>query len=463
MKFIKIILLILSIGLFVSCSINNPSKLRETQAFTQVYRVVGGDKVIVRAITNQASCPSIQWDNSPPSRLSTRVGAEDISIRINTDQVPSKFSVTTCEIEWPNGVSQANINGQTLKALKSNLQRIVIIGDTGCRLKASENAFQDCNSIEKWPFAQTIQSAFNTNPDLVVHVGDIHYRESPCPESREGCKNSPWGYGFDAWNADFFIPAKLLLDATPWVFVRGNHEACSRAGQGWHRFVDIRPWNEKLSCNDPKNDDFANYTEPYAVQIGKSSQIVVFDSANMPSKDIKPKDFSYQVYKNQIKKAEDLAKNKEFNIFANHHPISIVSPLKKDSSAGDLELKLNSLGMLMNNIKGESLLSSSFNATLHGHVHTVQAISYQFPRPISLISGNGGSALEDLKVKKINLSQSQMDQMKIQKFESFLDFGFATLDRQDQNGSKWLFTEYNREGKIIFSCSMNKNQTDCNN
>jgi hypothetical protein len=49
---------------------------------------------------------------------------------------------------------------------------------------------------------------------------------------------SPWGYGWDTWKADFFDPAQALLKAAPWVMVRGNHETCTRAGQGWWRFLD---------------------------------------------------------------------------------------------------------------------------------------------------------------------------------------------------------------------------------
>ncbi len=52
------------------------------------------------------------------------------------------------------------------------------------------------------------------------------------------CAGSPWGYGWDAWNADFFTPAAPLLAAAPWAAVRGNHESCARAGQGWWRFLD---------------------------------------------------------------------------------------------------------------------------------------------------------------------------------------------------------------------------------
>ena len=111
-----------------------------------------------------------------------------------------------------------------------------MIGDTGCRLKGKE--IQACNDPTAYPFAKTAQLAAAWKPDLVLHVGDYHYRENECPASAPGCEGSPWGYGWDAWSADFFSPGAPLLNAAPMVMVRGNHENCFRAGQGWMRFLD---------------------------------------------------------------------------------------------------------------------------------------------------------------------------------------------------------------------------------
>jgi DNA repair exonuclease SbcCD nuclease subunit len=451
--------IILTLSL-VGCSVSDALIEKSKPSNTQIYQVAGDQKVIVRAITTEKVCPTVQWDKLPAQLLNTRAQAANIPLRKKSDEVASNFPITTCEITWPKGVQQATINGQTLQALKSEIERILIIADTGCRLKAADNAFQDCNDANKWPFKKIVNHAVKTNPDLVVHIGDIHYRESPCPEGQMGCKNSPYGYGFDTWKADFFDPAKPLLDKTPWLYVRGNHEACQRAGQGWHRFIDSRPWDDHLSCNDAKNDA-GSFSEPYAVSLGAKAQIVNFDSANMPSKDMKPEDVSYAIYSKQIAQAEELAKKKSFSIFANHHPISIVVP-PKTNSKDDLSVKLNSLGLLMKNIQGETLLSSNFHATLHGHVHTVQAISYETLHPVTIISGNGGSALEEFKEKNISISQEQKKKMKIKEFESYLDFGYATFDRQDKDGLQWLFTEYSQDGNKIFSCVIAKNQIQCN-
>ena len=130
------------------------------------------------------------------------------------------------------------VDGHALPTVPQVINRIVLIGDTGCRLKQSDSAFQDCNEAKAYPFAALAARASAMKPDLVVHLGDLHYRESPCPADQRGCAGSPWGYGYDAWLADVFIPGQALLSAAPWVFVRGNHESCQRAGVGWHRFFD---------------------------------------------------------------------------------------------------------------------------------------------------------------------------------------------------------------------------------
>jgi hypothetical protein len=110
------------------------------------------------------------------------------------------------------------------------------------------------------------------SPDLVIHVGDYHYREDPCPLGNAGCAGSPWGYGWDVWDADFFTPGAPLLAAAPWIVIRGNHEACGRAGQGWYRFLDPRPLAPLGTCDDPANDETADYTATYAVPLGAAGQ-----------------------------------------------------------------------------------------------------------------------------------------------------------------------------------------------
>src|ERR1700749_4682749 len=139
--------------------------------------------------------------------------------------------------------------------INTDPQRILVIGDTGCRLKGS--LVQPCNETQQWPFAAIAQKAADLKPDLVIHVGDYLYRENACPADQAGCQGTPFGDNWPTWAADFFTPAQPLLAAAPWVFVRGNHEDCQRAGPGWTRLLAPAPYDPANLC--------ADHTPPYSV------------------------------------------------------------------------------------------------------------------------------------------------------------------------------------------------------
>src|SRR5580693_3599603 len=85
------------------------------------------------------------------------------------------------------------------------------------------------------------------------------------PRVRRPIAAVPGAYGWDSWNADFFEPAVPLLAAAPWIMVRGNHEDCSRAGEGWFRFMDRAPFEK--SCRD--------FTGIFVARLGDFGVVVV--------------------------------------------------------------------------------------------------------------------------------------------------------------------------------------------
>ena len=80
---------------------------------------------------------------------------------------------------------------RALPAPRAAARRIIVLGDTACRIKG--DASQACSDPNGWLFAQVAATAAAMKPDLVMHVGDYHYRESPCPAGNAGCAGSPWG------------------------------------------------------------------------------------------------------------------------------------------------------------------------------------------------------------------------------------------------------------------------------
>ena len=195
----------------------------------------------VRAIVDDA-CPSVVFDGIAVPMIVRSEPAQKFG-----GVKPAQFPVLGCEVAVPAGSVAAVLDRKPLPLARPNPQRIVIFGDSGCRLFNGATA-QACNDPNSWPFPKIARAAAFSRPDLVIHVGDYEYRETTSPVGNMGCAGSPWGYGWDAWNADFFQPAAPLLAAAPWVMVRGNHENCSRAGEGWFRFLDRLPMEP--TCRD---------------------------------------------------------------------------------------------------------------------------------------------------------------------------------------------------------------------
>ncbi len=422
-----------------------------------------GQRTVVRALTQGATCPGIAWDGQAAVPMAQRVAPATLAARgngVQKDNKESRFDVLTCEANWPAGVTVGRINGQTVPAPRATVQRIVIIADTGCRLKASENAYQPCNDPQKWPFAQIAQRAAATKPDLVIHIGDIHYRESPCPAGNTGCTNSPWGYGYDAWQADLFKPAKPLLQAAPWLFVRGNHEACARAGQGWFRFLDAQPWRETRSCNDPTQDSEADYSEPFAVPVATDTQLIVFDSAKTSGKPYTAKDAAYGHYAAQMQTVDQLAQQKPHSFFMSHHPLLAFASVREGNSVkpgGNAGLQ-----SVFSASHPERLFPEGINLTLHGHIHVFEAISFKTAHPTSLVMGNAGSANEGGPPESLPAGAEPYPGAVVEDYASRAEFGFATLERSSEGpNSDWLLTEYDVMGKPVIRCDIHQGKSLC--
>ena len=190
--------------------------------------------------------------------------------------------VTVCEAVVPSGTASASINGVALplKHLGKTPKRIAVVGDTGCRVKCSASgcSIQDCSDPKKWPAADVAKSIAAWKPDLIVHVGDYYYREYNCPSATsQPSECTGPTYSWANWNADFFTPMAKLLPAAPWIFIRGNHEICSRAGAGWFQYLDGGAYAA----------DCATHTAPYSVTTG-AMQFLVMDSSAVSDANVVP-------------------------------------------------------------------------------------------------------------------------------------------------------------------------------
>jgi hypothetical protein len=334
------------------------------------------------------------------------------------------FAVGVCALALQPSDRVVEVAGARIALPPLMPRRIVILGDSGCRVKG--HAIQACDDPKAWPFPQVAAHAAARRPDLIVHVGDYLYRESPCPEGDARCAGSPHGDTWSAWTADFFAPAGRLLTAAPWVFVRGNHESCARSGLGWFRLLDAAP--EPPTC--PAE------SAPFAVDIGGAS-LAVLDSADTEDREVK----NDQAFRAQYEAALKLASGPVWIV--THRPVWAVVPVTK---VGGIEVGLNRSEQAA--LHGEDL--ARVDLVLSGHIHEFEALDFGADRPPQLVVGTGGDITEDAATPAFTRKDVDLDGLDA-KLLQFARFGYLMLDR---NGAGWTGEFYDADDRLTARCKI---------
>jgi hypothetical protein len=413
-----------------------------------------------RAVVDAAAqCPQLQLDartlpmhrraaaGSPAARPSA-LAAEPAKAAV--------FPVQVCELDIPPGTRSAQIAGRALPLPKAEPRRIVVLGDTGCRAKG--NAVQRCQEPD-WPFARVAALAATWAPDLVVHVGDYHYRETPCRTSDSSCRDAPWGYGWDAWRADFFDPARPLLAAAPWVVVRGNHEACARAGQGWFRLLAPEPYVASRTCDEPRDDATADVSAPYGVALGAQTQLIVFDSAVATDAALdpaSPRDAQLQrSYDAGMRRVAALsAQFAGSSWFVSHHPVLAFASDSRHPRS--LRPGNPALQESMHEVFGPRYYPDSVQLALHGHVHLFQALEFASPHPATLVAGNGGDVLDAALPQPFPSDFAPAAGVRVAHLTQSASFGFLVLERSEWDPSEWSVQALRTDASTLARCTLTR-------
>jgi hypothetical protein len=442
-----------------------PAPAMAAAGLVSAYVLVGPDGApVARALTTAPACPSLRVDGRGKP-MAIRAPAETIPLRPTRSSVqqskPSIFAELTCEAAIPKRARRASIAGQALPLPPRQIRRLVVFGDTGCRIKASDKAFQECADPAKYPFALIAATAAKWKPDLVVHVGDYLYRENACDDAHPQCANSPWGYGSDAWRADFFTPADPLLRAAPWAAVRGNHESCNRAGQGWWRFMDPRPLAPGRDCNDPAHDDVGDYSDPYGIPLGDGVQLIVFDSSNTPNSPLPPDDVRAVRYRDTYAKIEALTRRADHNILADHHPVLGFSA-RQPKEGGDIHLDGGNGGLQsVFGALSPTYFPPKTDFLLSGHIHLWETVSFSSPHPAQFIAGFGGTQEDIVPLPAAAPpGATPAPGAVVEAMSSWIDgFGFMTMERVSPD--HWTAQIRAVDGTVVNTCEIRGQKALC--
>jgi len=370
-----------------------------------------------RLVTSAAACPALHTDKGDVAMTVRAAASADFSL--------------ACSVAIPTGASRADIAGTALPLPIANPQRILVLGDTGCRIKGA--ALQACNDPAKWPFPRLAAAAAQLKPDLVIHVGDYLYRESSCPPGNQGCAGSPWGDNWTTWQADFFAPAAPLLAVAPIVLARGNHEDCDRSGPGWLRLQGPTAFDTSAPC--------AKHLPLVSLDLGNLRLAVMDDATAEETKLNRDESPAYAA------ELAGMAKIPAPVWFVHHRPIwaAVTGPLGIPIG-GNLEL-IDAVRIA--SLHGEPPVAPSVELMLSGHIHTFEAINYTKDVPPQIVAGNGGTNLEQT---PLNLRGTQFighSGVTVADGLSLGGFGFLLMTRAPDG---WGIDLYDSAGTKIRAC-----------
>ncbi len=356
------------------------------------------------------------------------------------------FDGAACQGVIPASAKAATIGRRALPHVNRNPKKILVLGDTGCRVagggedgaEAKRWRLQDCNDPKAWPFATVASNAAKEKPELVIHVGDYLYRESNC-KGVKGCPGGPFGDNIETWRADFFTPAKPLLEAAPWIFVRGNHEDCKRAGKGWFSLLDP---------GTSQSDTCIDNAKPYVVSLGKM-KYAVLDSSDAddeaPKGSSKKFDAQVALFTGYLK---DIAgQNMNGGWLLSHHPVwsikqgnEALSILNAALEAAWAQAKPTGIGLLV-----------------AGHTHTFELIEFSDSHPAQLVIGNGGTSLAK-SITSYSKNDPVVKENQIQSFNEDHQWGYSIFTGKAGN---WKISVENENAHKDLTCKIQGAKAAC--
>jgi len=135
------------------------------------------------------------------------------------------------------------------------------------------------------------------------------------------------------------------------------------------------------------------YNTPYAVPLGTTSQVIVFDSNNVGSSVVTPGGTSnFNTYQAELQSAAALTTSKSiYNIWSNHHPLLGFAPIAGAAPAPGNQDLLS----VMAATYPTTIFPPNINLALHGHTHIFEGIDFTSTNyPATIVTGNAGTLLD---------------------------------------------------------------------
>lgn len=381
---------------------------------------------------------------------------------------PAFDSITTCSAHMPVGATSASVGTRPVPAhLPASIQRMAIFGDSGCRIITGE--VQDCVDTEAWPLSIISGAMARTHPDAVLFAGDFFYREGPCPEDEQDecgsspppVKGAPFTDSAYGWIADVLLPMAPVLATAPLVVVRGNHEACNRAGNGYFLLMDPRDGTESTCAPvatpaglvSAATTPTPTYAIDLAINAGRTLRLAIVDSAG--GSDTKVTSYAAE-QRPSYERASALTKPRtgRESWLLTHRPLY-----------GFVTTQFATPGQPFNpwtsadQTAAASGLLGTYDLVLSSHIHIAQAV--QLPGlPAQLVMGNGGTLLDPITGYPLPTTTPGPGYPAPSWAWVAPRFGFALATPNDQAGS-WRISMREPTGAQFARCGLARAEMYC--
>lgn len=442
-------------------------------------------------IPNGVPCPKVEVRDN--AGVTTKIA---MTKRVPGATTVSAFaSLRACEAALPKKLTRAEVAGHRVPAaLPKQYKSIAMFGDTGCRV--DDDLHQDCSSPTLWPLAKNSKAIAKENPDVAIFTGDFYYREDRCgvtktnpdplnpdrtvidkcggtPEPVPGADFKDTDYG---WMADVFIPMAPLMKKVPILAVRGNHEECRRAGNGWFLFFDVTPM-ATTSCAPataygkvPKDVMHPTWKFDMPIDAKRTLRTVIVDSANGFNSDISPWVAKQRTAYEKAHELSARAAGRE-SWLVTHRPMFGIDP----STVTNGKPSWNNWTSVDQTAAAYGLLGH-YNAMIASHVHVAQVV--QIPgQPAQIVVGNGGSIPDSFDPATYpvpvhgpllggdgqplaNLPTYAKPYPTAEYLWNTIKYGYV-MAKPGAKADKWVLTQKDVEGKAYATCTMLAKKTTC--
>ena len=226
------------------------------------------------------------------------------------------------------------------------------------------------------------------------------------------------------------------------MFVRGNHESCSRGGEGWFRLLDAGPAAKACPAD----------ASAWRVPIG-GLDLYVLDSAD--AEDLAAPVGRVAAFAAQLQALEpDLGRRPGWIVV--HRPIWGLTPVVRVGPLGAVNVPLNATEQAA--ARGRDL--DAVRLVLSGHVHHFSAYDFRAARPAQLVVGTGGDVGQPADSPSITQDQVWLDGLAAGHLE-FDRFGYMVLDRVGQGADDWRGVFYDAQDRAVATCALQARRLNC--